>query len=337
MPLLYGRVVLGLALLAAVIGVGTAGYMLIEGWSFLDAVYMAVTTVTTVGFREVRPLSTSGRVFTLLLILVGVGVAFYILTALVGAIIEGNLRQYFGVRRMISEIHRLRGHHIVCGFGRVGEEVARELKELRAPFVVIDLSQDAVERARQAGLLTVLGDATAEDTLTEAGIQHCRSLIAASDSDVANTYITLTAKSLRPDVFVVARVSTQKLEAKLRQAGADRIVSPYTMGGRHMALAALQPIMTDFIEMIAVGDQADRILAELEVDEDSGLAGRTLESALAGVRTAAVLAVRDARGDLRVGPPPSTVLQLGDKVVVVGREDELRSVGRINRPTIGSG
>ncbi len=327
----YQRVVLGLALLAMVILVGTVGYMLIEGWSFSDALFMAVITITTVGYGETQPLDEPGRLFTVFLILVGVGSAFYILTALTATIIEGDLRQVFGERRMKSRIERLKDHYIVCGFGRVGREVSREFRDRKVPFVVIDRNEEALEHARRDGALTVAGDATTEEALIEAGIERCECLIAASDSDAGNTYITLTAKALRPEVFVVARVGTPGNEPKMRQAGADRIVSPYAMGGRRMAFAALQPLMTDFMDIFAAG-QGERVLAELAVDEESGLAGRSLSDCFAHCRNSVVLAIRDQKGDLHVGPGPATRLNDGDRLMVLGTEDELTSIGPLARP-----
>ena len=329
--LLTSRVAKGLVALAGIIAVGTAGYMAIEGWSFLDAVYMTVTTVTTVGFREVRPLSTEGRVFTLFLLLFGVGVAFYILTAMVAAIIEGDLRHLFGERRIRLAIERLRDHYIICGFGRVGEEIAREMLARKVPFVVVDTNIPQLERAREQGLLTVQGDATTEATLQQARIEHCRALIAASDSDSSNTYITLTAKGIRPETFVVARVGSPAVERKLRQAGADRVVSPYLIGGRRMALAALQPIITDFIDLFRTDTQGDRLLAEVAVDEQSGLLGKELSEALEGCRDVVVLAVRDGAGSLTVGPARSTRLAQGDILLVIGDEAELSVIGARTR------
>lgn len=325
------RVVRGLAAFAAMVAMGTAGFMAIEGWSLLDALYMTVTTITTVGFREVRPLSTEGRVFTIGLVLFGVGTAFYILTAMVAAIIEGDLRQVFGARRVRMAIERLQGHYIICGFGRVGREIARELRERNVPFVIVDRDAAVVQEAQAAGMLAMAGDATDDDVLRAAGVGRCHALIAATDSDAGNTYITLTAKGLRPDVFVVARMGTPGVEGKLRQAGADRIVSPYAIGGRRMALAALQPIITDFIDLFPSEALGERLLAEVAVDEASGLEGRDVGEALGGLKDVVVLAVRDARGELKVGPPRSTRLSRGDILVVIGEEDDLRSLGAVAR------
>jgi voltage-gated potassium channel len=331
-PDYYRRVIIGVVCLAVVLVIGTSGFMLIEGWSFLDALYMTVTTVTTVGFREVAPLGTAGRIFTIALVLIGVGVAFYILTAMVAAIIEGDLAQFFGARRMRTAIERLSDHYIVCGYGRVGSEIGREFKERRVPFVVIDMNDDGLERARADRVLLVEGDATQEETLIAAGIQRCRAIIAASDTDAGNTFITLTAKGLRSDVFVIARVGEAAVERKLRLAGADRVISPYAIGGRRMALAALQPVIADFIDIVPGDSASDRILAEFAIDEASGLAGKQLSEALAGAKDVVVLAVRDARGSMVVGPPGDRRLSPGDQVIVFGNEDELRSIGAVAAP-----
>jgi voltage-gated potassium channel len=323
----YGRVITGLIGLTVILVFGTGGYMIIEGWSFLDAFYMTAITLTTVGYREVEPLSQTGMIFTIFVLFVGVGTAFYILTAFVATIIEGDLQQIFGERRMRHAIEHLKEHHIVCGYGRVGEEICRELQERRAPFLVIDNDREALERARLEGCIVLHGDATQEPVLVQAGLHRCASLIAALDSDAGNTYITLTAKMLRPDVYVVARVGSSPNEPKLQQAGADRTISPYQMGGRRMALSAMQPILLDFMDIVSLGAQGPGVLGEFGVDAESGLEGRTIEEALKAVPELVVLAVRSARGTMIVGPAPATRLARGDRLMVFGSEDQLRAVG----------
>jgi len=333
----YSRVIAGLLALALIMVGATAGYMIIEGWSLLDALYMTVITVTTVGYREVGPLSTTGMIYTILVLFIGVGTAFYILTAFVATIIEGDLRQIFGERRMKIAIEHLNEHHIVCGYGRVGEEIARELQERRAPFVVVDTDPEALDRARLANCLIVQGDATNEATLIHAGIHRCASLIAALDSDAGNTYITLTAKMLRPGVYVVARVASATNEPKLKQAGADHIVSPYQMGGRRMAVSALQPILMDFMDIVSLGTQGPGILGEFGVDSESGLEGRTIGEVFSRAPDAVILAVRSERGTFIYGPAPSTRLALGDRLIVFGPEEQLRVVGARKDAAAASG
>jgi voltage-gated potassium channel len=325
----YGRVIYGLAVLAVILVLSTLGYMLIEGWTFLDAFYMTVITLTTVGYREVQPLDKAGMIFTVFVLFIGVGTAFYILTAFVATIIEGDLRQLFGERRIKRTIEHLKEHHIICGYGRVGEEIARELRERRAPLVVVDNDPDALERARAEGFLTMRGDATHEEILVQAGIERCASLIAALDSDSGNTYITLTAKMLRPDVRVVARVASANNEAKLMQAGADHIVSPYQMGGRRMAVSALQPRLSDFMDIVSLGSQGPGVLGEFIADRESGFVGRTLSEVFAGASDIVPIAVRSQRGSFVLGPDSSTRLALDDRLMVFGPEEQLAKVGAV--------
>lgn len=265
----YVRLTRGVATLAALLAFGVVGYMIIEGWSFLDALYMTVISVTTVGYNEVRPLSDGGRVFTIFVILFGVGTALYILTILVQTVVEGELAAAFGVRRMQARIDALSDHYILCGYGRVGDEIATEFNQRNVPFVVVDTDEDAIARSLEAGHLVIEGDATRDDVLKQAGIDRARALMAASDSDAGNTYITLAAKALRPDLYVIARVAQAAGEPRARRAGADRVVSPYTLAGRRMALSALQPLTVEFFDLLASergGDQVARRDAPLHLD-----------------------------------------------------------------------
>jgi voltage-gated potassium channel len=199
------RLFTGLLVFALLLTTGTGGYMIIERWSFFDALYMTVITITTVGYGEVRPLDTEGRIFTIFLVLFGVGTAIYLLTTFVALVIEGDLGAAFGVTRMKSRIEQLNDHAILCGFGRVGEEIAREFVERGVPFVVVESNPETVQRAVDAGYLLIQGDASIDSVLLEAGVKRARTLLAASDSDSGNTFITLTAKALNPGMFVVAR------------------------------------------------------------------------------------------------------------------------------------
>jgi voltage-gated potassium channel len=322
------RVATGAALLFGLVMFGTAGYVLIEGWSFLDALYMTVTTVATVGFREVNPLSTGGRIFTLFLIVFGVGVFFYAFAALVQIAVEGEVGRMLGVTRMKAKIGGLREHYILCGFGRVGEEIARELRARGTPFVVVDANPEALGRARRHSHLLVEGDATSDVTLEDAGIAHAACLLAASDSDSGNTYITLTAKALNPDVFVIARVGQPENESKMRRAGADRVISPYMLAGRRMVLSALQPLMVDFVDTLSRGRHGEQILVELEVAEDSCLAAVPVREVRDLCPSATILGIQKEDGRLIVTPPPDQVLAVGDQLMVFGEEEELERLNR---------
>ncbi len=325
---LQRRAAVSLLFLLLLVTFGVTGYMLIENWSFLDALYMTVITVTTVGFREVEPLSDGARIFTIFLVIFGVGVAFYVLTSIVQVTVEGQVGRILGVRRMKGKISTLRNHYILCGFGRVGEEIAREFSERRIPFVIVESNPEAIAGLRELPYLFIEGDATADTTLREAGIERARCLLAASDSDSGNTYITLTAKALNPSIFVVARVGRPENMPKLRLAGADRVISPYLIGGRRMALSALQPLMVDFMDTLATGRHGEQILGEIEITEDSALAGLSLREALSPCPSATPLGIQRRDGSLMVGPRPEQILSIGDRLMVFGNEAELERLSR---------
>jgi voltage-gated potassium channel len=326
-------VLLSGGLLFALLAVGTAGYIIIEGWTPFEALYMTVTTVTTVGYMEVRPLSGAGRLFTLGLIVSGVGVILYSLTNGVAFVVQGDLAAILGGRRMQGTIQQLTGHFVLCGFGRVGEEIAREFSDRGTSFDVVEHNPEALHRATAAGHLAVEGDATADPVLEAAGIRRARGLIAASDSDAGNAFITLSAKALAPAVYVIARAGTAANEAKLRRAGADRVISPYTLAGRRIALAAVQPFVVDFVDTLSRagsaghGGRGEAILAELEVKPDTALAGATLAQACRGAPSVTVLAVRRPDGSVAVAPAGDTVLAPGDQLMLLGSEDDVRALG----------
>jgi voltage-gated potassium channel len=321
-----GSVVRAVILLVAITIIGTTGYILIEDYPFLDALYMTVIVLTTIGFGEIRPLDDEGRIFTIFLAIFGVGAIFYTLLAVFQFIIEGELGNILGVQRMRSQIQSLSDHFILCGYGRVGEEIAHEFVERKVPFVVIDNNADAVERARRRSIPLLVGDGTADEILREAGIERASCLLAASDSDSGNTFIALTAKALNPGIFVVARAAHPESQPRMLRAGADRVFSPYVTAGRQMAISALQPTVVELIDTLATGREGERILAEIDVSPDSGLAGQTIEQVLAGSKTIVVLGVRRADGQVVVGPPMSEQLLPGDRVIVVGDDAELDAI-----------
>lgn len=314
---------------------GIVGYILIEDWSFLDALYMTVTTVTTVGFREVQPLSQGGRIFTIFVVLFGVGVALYILTTLVQEVIEGELGQALGVRRMRGRIESLRDHCIICGFGRVGQEIANELAEHGVPFVIVENNAEAVARA--GDYLLVDGDATQEMVLQKAGIQRARALMAASDSDAGNTYIVLTANALNPDLFVVARARQRASQSRMLQAGANRVISPYVLAGRRMALSALQPLTVDFIDVLASGQKGEQLLGEVVVLGESLIAEHSVEEAMSRCKNTTLLAIQRPDGELLAGPRGSSVLRPGDRLMLLSNQADMEELGRTAEASIQEG
>ena len=239
MRLFRSRLTRGVFALAVVVTVGIVGYMVIEGWSLLDAAYMTIVTFTTVGYEEVHPLSSTGRIFTIFLMVAGVGVMLYVLTTVVNLAVAHEVGSLFRRRKLKTRISKLKGHFIVCGFGRVGRVVAFTLQGESVPVIVIDKQAEAFAEAEDLGLLYLQGDATRDADLISAQIDKAVGLVAATGDDSENVYITLTARGLNPGLHVVARTSRPEAEEKLRRAGADSVVSPYSIGGREMALTAM--------------------------------------------------------------------------------------------------
>jgi voltage-gated potassium channel len=242
--------------------------------------------------------------------------------------VEGEFTQALGIRRMQRKIEALRDHFILCGYGRVGEEIAREYRGRGVPFVVIENNGEAIGRAQRDGILLIEGDATLDAVLISAGIQHARALLVASDSDAGNTFITLTAKALRPDMLVIARVGQPASEPRVERAGAERVISPYKLAGRRMALSALQPLTVDFFDVLAAGRQGGQILAELVVSEDSQIAGQSVHDTLHRCEATALLAIQGADGQLIVGPPDGHVIKLGDRLILLSNELDIETLGR---------
>ncbi len=321
------RIRFALLAVCVVVLAGTVGYLVL-GFSVLDAVYQTVTTITTVGFREVRPLDTTGKIFTICLIVVGVGTALYTFGILLEALVEGHLRQYAGRRRMDRDIAAMRGHVIICGWGRVGQALAKFLAPTGTPVVVVD-----VDSARLSGLASphVAGDATDDAVLEAAGIDSARVLVAALAADSDNVYVTLSAKSLNPDLVVIARARSEASERILARAGADRVVNAQRIGAQRIGAFALQPHVADFLDVVMYEENLEFRLEEVIVTAGSPLVGNTLHAAgLQEATGALVLAVRAAHGPFRPNPSPETVLRGGDVLIVVGTPDQLAAVRAAN-------
>lgn len=316
------RLLWSIGALVAIVVIGVIGYMVIEGWSFLDAIYMTITTITTVGFREVHPLSDAGRIFSIFIIIGGVGGALYVLTNIMGYILEGQFGITMGRRRMKNRIAKLKNHFILCGYGRVGQEIARVFNEEGAPFVIIANNEEHTARADKDGYLYIFGDATSDEVLKEAGIERAHGLVSAVGSDTDNTFITLSARELRPDLFIEARSSGPESEKKLRRAGADRVISPPAIGGRRMAMLALRPAVVDFIDTVAYGRGRELELENVDVAGGSPLIGRTMEQARSkdGIT---VLAMSKKRGKLVANPPGEEIIEEGDRLIVIGTKGRL--------------
>ncbi len=319
------RLLFGALGLATIILVGVGGYMAIEGWSFLDALYMTVITITTVGYNEVHTLSTGGRLFSIFLIVSGVGGALYTLTGIVGYIVSGYFGTTLGRRRMKDRIANLKGHFILCGYGKVGQEIARVFKEEGTPFVIIDNNPEIIALVELAEYLYVLGDATSDDALKEAGLERARGLVAAVDTDAENTYISLSARQLNRDLFIVARADSDEAETKLKRAGADRIVSPYSIGGRRLAMLALRPAVVDFIDTVTYGRGRELQLENVNIGVNSPLVGLALKAARSEMGIT-VLAMRKKSGKLLANPPDEEAIEDGDRLIVIGTKKRLAAI-----------
>ena len=319
------RVLWGICALAAIIIIGTGGYIIIEGWSLLDALYMTIITITTVGYAEVHPLSAGGRIFSIFLIIGGVSGALYTLTGIIGYIIEGRFGTTLERRRMKTRIAKLKGHFILCGYGRVGEEIARKFKEEGILFVIIDNRPDCIARAEQAGYLYLQGDATSDEVLREAGIGQARGLVAAAGDDADNTYITLSARGLCPELFIEARASSEEAETKLKRAGANRIVSPHRIGGRRMAMLALRPAVVDFIDTVTHGRVREMQLEDVGIGGNSSLVGLTMKAARSKTGIT-ILATRRKSGKLLANPHDEEIIEDGDQLIVIGTKERLAAL-----------
>jgi voltage-gated potassium channel len=319
-----GRVAGRIWLLAsgiALLGYGLIGYRLF-GFSLVDAIYLTLSALTTEGLATPVTLSDGAKIFTVSLSLFGVTVFVAVLGVLAGALVDGKLLQRSRRWSMQRRITELRGHHIVCAYGRVGRAAAREFEADGVPFVVIELKPELEEDLKRDGVLYLIGNSSSEAILRAAGIHRARGLVCAVDSDAENVYITLVARSLNPDISIVARASEDAAADRLYRAGANRVVSPYATSGRRMALIALRPEVVDFFDLARSGSGAVRI-AELQVTEDSKLVGQTVAQ-VCGSATA--LLIRRAAGELLPNPSRDTVVKAGDLVVTFGEPDTLRTV-----------
>ncbi|MEO5742303.1 MAG: potassium channel protein [Vicinamibacterales bacterium] len=315
-------------LLLVVVG-GTAGYVAVEGWSVWDALYMTVTTVATVGFREVHPLSRAGEAFTLVLILVGVSTALYAFSALAAVVVEGGWPKYVEHWRYVRMINHLSNHYVVCGYGRIGSIVANEFKRQETPFVIVDRDPGKVAEANERGHLAVEGDASREDTLKRLGIDRARGLVAAVGTDAENVYAVLTARVMKGDLFIIARAEGEESISKLKKAGADRVISPYRIGGVHIAQTALRPAVVDFMEFATSSDNLELSIEEIRVEESSPLAGRPLSEVTQRDKiNVVVVGIQHAQGVMEFNPAAGTVLRAGDRLIVLGSSQTLKEMER---------
>jgi len=309
----------------AVLVVGTLGYMLIEDWGFLDSFFMTITTIFTVGFGEVHPLSRAGMVLTIVLIIVGVGVILYSLSVLMEFVIGGQLSGVFRRRAVKKQVDKLEGHFIICGYGRVGSAVAQQFQSHDAEFVVVDIEQSSLDRATENGFLSIPGDASSDEVLEIAGVRKAKGLVAAMGSDAQNIFVTLSARVLNPALLIVARASSEESVSKLERAGADHVVTPYDSGGKRMATLMLKPVVSDYLEVVAGGGELEFRIEEFELTVRCCATGQSIGDLDVRKKTGAtILAVRHGdTGAFDTNPSPTLRLAPGDTIIAIGMPGEI--------------
>ncbi len=322
-------ILIAAALLLIVLG-GTVGFVVVEHYSWFDAFYMTLITVSTVGYAEVHPLSHAGRVFNSFLIFFGVTIMLLAVGGMTQVIIELELNQYFEKRRSKKMIDSLHDHYIVCGFGRVGRGAAAELRRAGVPFLIVDNNEERVENAIHAGMLAVLADATIDETLRDAGIMRAKGLIATLQSDADNLFVILSAKALKPTLLVSTRIATEQTENKMRLAGADYVFAPYDMTGNRMAQVMLKPHVFQFIDFTTKSIGLNVGIEQLRVPQSSGLASKSLEELqIRKEMGVIVLAIRKSDGQMLFNPPADAAIDGGDYLIVMGESTDLRRLEQV--------
>ena len=321
-------------LIVFIIILGVTGYMMIEGWNLLDALYMTVETLTTVGYNEVHDMTRMGRIFTILLICIGVAFFLYVAGAVVQFMVEGRIRTILGRRRLDKKIDRLKNHHIICGYGRIGRILCNMLTRKPIDLVVIENDEELIPIMDKDKVLYLSGDATDEVDLLKAGIQRAKGLIAVLATDTANVFLVLTARQLNPDLFIIARASQKESKSKLKAAGANRVESPYDMGAASMAQRIIRPTVTNFLDLAFAHKRKDIQMEEIPVNSSSNLVNVMLKDS--GIRqqfNLIIIAIKKLDGNMLFNPSFEAVIEAGDTVIAVGQEGNLQKLEKILNPT----
>ena len=326
----YSRIRISLTLLFSIILFGTVGYTVFEHMPVFDAFYMTIITISTVGFSEIKPLSQIGRIITVVVIVSGISVLTYTLGQVAKIFVEGELTKVFGRRKLEKQISELNKHYIICGFGRIGSIISQELDVEKVPFVVIEQSSAKIEQLEKKQYLYLNMDATSEEALTRAGISKARGIVTAVESDADNVFITLTARGLSPDIFVLARASNVKNEAKLLRAGASRVVCPYLIGGSRMAQILKKPTVVDFIDIAMMNSHLGLRMEEAIIGPTSAFIGKTLiDSHIRRDFGVIIVAIKKPSNEMIFNPAPTQTLEAGDVIVVIGKKEDMERMDNV--------
>lgn len=315
---------ISMVVLFLLVTLGTFGYMSIEGWDFIDSLYMTIITLGTVGFKEVHDLSDAGKIFTMGLIIIGVSVLGYIVGSLAQIMFEGQFQRILGRKKVEKKINALSGHYIICGFGRIGSLICKEFKANDLPFVIVEKDIETTEKLDEDGYLHLKGDATLDETLLKAGIKQAKGLISVVTSDTENVYIVLTARGLNPDLYILARSGEEGSDIKLRRAGANKVVSPYLIGGSRMAQSILRPNVVDFIEIATGREHMELQMEEITIPKHSAFSGETLISS--GFRKeigVIIVGIKKHHGKMVFNPHSQTKIEGDDTLIVLGEPDSI--------------
>jgi len=314
------KLIISLILFIIVLLSGTAGYYFIEGWKVFDSLYMTVITLSTVGFHEVEPLSKAGKAFTIGLIFFSLGVVAFAVNYGLKAIFEGEIQDVFGRRKLKKALESLQNHYIVCGYGRMGKVICKELKHKGIQSVIVE--KEPRDLDVDDDVMIVYGDATRDDLLKSVGIERAKGLISVLDSDAQNLYVVLSARGLNKKLFIVARANEEGADYKLTRAGADKVVSPYHIGGIRIAHTILKPTVVDFLELTAKAGNMEIQIEEVVVEEASGLAGKTIKDAdIRAKNWVVIVALKKKNGKILFNPRAHTMIEVGDKVAVIGEPE----------------
>ena len=312
---------------------GTAGYVIIEDWEVFDALYMTIITVSTVGFSEIHNISKTGRLFTILLVFSGVGFTLYIAAAVVQFMVEGRIRIILGRRRLEKKISRMKNHYIVCGYGRIGRVVCRNLKRKPLDLVVIEKDPELISVMDADGVLYISGDAADEENLIRAGIKRAKGLVAVLASDADNVFLVLTARQLDPDLLIIARASQEESKSKLRAAGANTVESPYGIGAASMAHRIIRPTVTSFLDLAFAHKRKDIQMEEIPVSASSDLVNIMLKDT--GIRqkyNLIIIAIKKPDKSMLFNPSFEAMIEVGDTIIAVGEEVNLQELEKILNP-----